>query len=101
MSDAMLSLYMVSGELAEANPMYKTNVDSLYRRFRDEDLIMAVAMSDTKGDRSLHPSQQADPDMYVHKVAERGRWDCDPGHEGAHLRWPPTCTSSWLCRPRG
>ena len=71
LSDAMLSLYMVSGELAEANPMYKTNVDSLYRRFRDEDLIMAVAMSDTKGDRSLHPSQQADPDMYVHKVAER------------------------------
>ena len=71
LSDAMLSLYMVSGELAEANPMYKTNVDSLYRRFREEDLIMAVAMSDTKGDRSLHPSQQADPDMYVHKVAER------------------------------
>ena len=49
MSDAMLSLYMVSGELAEANPMYKTNVDSLYRRFRDEDLIMAVAMSRHQG----------------------------------------------------
>ena len=51
--------------------MYKTNIDNLYRRFRDEDLIMTVAMSDTKGDRSLHPAQQADPDMYVHKVAER------------------------------
>ena len=71
LSDAILSLFMVSQELAEANPMYKTNIDNLYRRFRDEDLIMAVAMSDTKGDRSLHPAQQADPDMYVHKVAER------------------------------
>ena len=71
LSDAILSLYMVSQELAEANPMYKANIDNLYRRSRDEDLIMAVAMSDTKGDRSLHPGQQADPDMYVHKVAER------------------------------
>ena len=71
LSDAILSLYMVSQELAAANPMYKTNIDNLYRRFRDEDLIMTVAMSDTKGDRSLHPAQQADPDMYVHKVAER------------------------------
>ena len=71
LSDAMLSLYMVSSELGEANPMYKENVDNLYRRFRDEDLIMAIAMSDTKGDRSLHPGQQSDPDMYVHKVEER------------------------------
>ena len=71
LSDAILSLFMVSQELAEADPMYKTNIDNFYRRSREEDLIMTVAMSDTKGDRSLHPGQQADPDMYVHKVAER------------------------------
>ena len=71
LSDAILSLYMVSPELAEANPMYKENVDAMYKRFRQEDLIMAIAMSDTKGDRSLHPGQQKDPDMYVRKVAER------------------------------
>lgn len=71
LSDAMLSLFMVSSELAEANPSYKSNVEAMYKRFREEDLIMAVAMSDTKGDRALHPSQQNDPDMYVHKVEER------------------------------
>ena len=62
---------MISPELAKANPMYKENVDAMYKRFRQEDLIMAIAMSDTKGDRSLHPGQQKDPDMYVRKVAER------------------------------
>ena len=71
LSDAMLSLFMVSQEIAEANPMYKANIDNFYRRFREEDLIMAIAMSDTKGDRSLHPGQQSDPDLYVRKVEER------------------------------
>ena len=71
LSDSILSLFLVSPKLAEAYPQYKENVDKLYRRFREEDLIMAIAMSDTKGDRAKHPGQQQDPDMYVHKVAER------------------------------
>ncbi len=71
LSDAILSLYMVGPELEKANPRYRRNVDTMYRRFREEDLIMAIAMSDTKGDRSLHPGQQHDPDLYVRKVEER------------------------------
>ena len=35
------------------------------------DLSVAIAMTDVKGDRSRRPSQQADPDLYLHIVEER------------------------------
>ena len=38
---------------------------------RDNDLAVAVAQTDVKGDRSKAPHQQADKDMYVHVVAEQ------------------------------
>src|SRR5262249_20863080 len=34
------------------------------------DLSISITMTDVKGDRSLRPSQQADPDLYVRKVRE-------------------------------
>jgi 4-hydroxybutyryl-CoA dehydratase/vinylacetyl-CoA-Delta-isomerase len=47
------------------------------RRFRDylahvqeENLVVDGAMTDPKGNRRLSPSQQADPDLYVHIVQE-------------------------------
>ncbi len=49
-----------------------------HRRFRDyvrylqeNDLVADGAMTDTKGDRGLSPSQQADPDLYLHIVERR------------------------------
>lgn len=51
---------------------------SYYKRFlkyigyvQDQDLTCDGAMTDPKGDRSLPPHQQPDPDMYLHVVAER------------------------------
>ncbi len=48
-----------------------------HRRFRtylqyiqENDLVVDGAMTDPKGDRSLRPSQQADPDMYLRVVGE-------------------------------
>ncbi|MEE8374331.1 MAG: 4-hydroxyphenylacetate 3-hydroxylase family protein [Dehalococcoidia bacterium] len=38
---------------------------------QENDLMLAGAMSDPKGDRSLRPHQQADPDMYVHVVEKK------------------------------
>ena len=50
---------------------------SYNRRFRDylahvqkENLVVGGAMTDPKGDRKLPPSQQADPDLYMHIVKE-------------------------------
>ena len=49
-----------------------------YQRFlkylahvQDGDLTCDGAMTDPKGDRSLQPSRQADPDQYLHVVEER------------------------------
>ena len=46
-----------------------------HRRFRnflryvqENDLVVDGAMTDTKGDRSKRPSQQEDPDLYLHVV---------------------------------
>lgn len=39
--------------------------------FQENDLIGAASQTDAKGDRSLRPSQQADPDMYLHVVERR------------------------------
>ena len=49
-----------------------------YQRFltylayvQEEDLVCDGAMTDPKGDRSLAPSKQPDPDMYLRVVAEK------------------------------
>ena len=49
-----------------------------YKRFTDylkyvqgNDLMCCGAMTDPKGDRSLRPSQQADPDLYLRIVEQR------------------------------
>ena len=38
---------------------------------QDNDLTCCGAMTDTKGDRSLPPHKQADPDMFMHVVEEK------------------------------
>jgi 4-hydroxybutyryl-CoA dehydratase/vinylacetyl-CoA-Delta-isomerase len=38
---------------------------------QEEDLVCDGAMTDPKGDRNLSPSQQADPDLFLHVVEER------------------------------
>lgn len=38
---------------------------------QDQDLTVDGAMTDPKGDRSLTPSKQADPDLFVHVVEKR------------------------------
>jgi 4-hydroxybutyryl-CoA dehydratase/vinylacetyl-CoA-Delta-isomerase len=48
-----------------------TRAEQFYERCRSEDLAVAVAQTDVKGDRSLGPREQADPDLYVRVVEER------------------------------
>ena len=38
---------------------------------QDEDLTLGIAMTDAKGDRSKHPGEQANPDVYVHTKERR------------------------------
>jgi 4-hydroxybutyryl-CoA dehydratase/vinylacetyl-CoA-Delta-isomerase len=48
------------------------------RHVQDEDLVVDGAMTDPKGDRSLSPSQQSDPDLFVHVV--------DQNQDGIRIR---------------
>jgi aromatic ring hydroxylase len=43
---------------------------AFYERCRREDVAIAVAQTDVKGDRSLPPHRQADPDLYLHVIDE-------------------------------
>lgn len=48
-------------------------LETFHRFCRSNDLALAVAQTDVKGDRSLPPSRQADPDLYLRVVAEDSR----------------------------
>jgi aromatic ring hydroxylase len=79
-SDALFGLLRVlDGEAA-------SHVRAYYERCRDDDLAVAVAQTDVKGDRSLPPHAQPDPDLYVHVVDEQA--------DGVVVRGAKTHTST-------
>ncbi|MDP3186049.1 MAG: 4-hydroxyphenylacetate 3-hydroxylase N-terminal domain-containing protein, partial [Anaerolineales bacterium] len=69
--DGMNALYSTT---FETDKKYKTTYPSRFKdflqRIQEEDLVVDGAMTDVKGDRSLRPVQQADPDLYL-RVVER------------------------------
>ncbi len=63
-SDALFGLLRaLTGEGLE-------NAREFYRYCCENDVALAVAQTDVKGDRSLAPHQQADPDLYLRIVGE-------------------------------
>ena len=72
-TDALCGLLRVSSAVdAEHGTEYAPRVQAYYEHCRDNDLAVAVAQTDVKGDRSLKPSAQTDPDMYV-RIVDRNR----------------------------
>ena len=71
-TDALCGLMRVASQVdAKHGTGYAARVSAFYQHCRDNDLAMAVAQTDVKGDRSLGPAAQADPDLYVHIVERR------------------------------
>jgi len=71
-SDALLALNIIGERMAAAGkPEYRERIHKFHRHCRDNDLAVAVAQTDVKGDRSLGPTQQEHPDYYVRVVEER------------------------------
>ncbi len=58
-----------------ADLKYGTNYHERFlnylKYFQENDLVGCCAQTDSKGDRSLRPSQQTDPDQYLHVVERR------------------------------
>jgi len=70
--DGLNAVYITTFDI---DKKHGTDYHERFKRYlkfvQENDLMLAGAMSDPKGDRSLRPHQQADPDMYVHIVDRR------------------------------
>ncbi|KKM10421.1 4-hydroxybutyryl-CoA dehydratase [Clostridiales bacterium PH28_bin88] len=75
--DGLNALYSVTYEMdQELGTEYHQRFVNYLLYVQENDLMLAGSMTDPKGDRSLKPHQQADPDLYVHVVRqnEKGIW---------------------------
>jgi 4-hydroxybutyryl-CoA dehydratase/vinylacetyl-CoA-Delta-isomerase len=67
--DGLNALYAISYEIDQAEGSdYHDRFKRYLSRVQAEDLMLAGAMTDPKGERTKRPSQQDDPDLYVHVV---------------------------------
>ncbi|MGH8728847.1 MAG: 4-hydroxyphenylacetate 3-hydroxylase family protein [Burkholderiales bacterium] len=70
--DALNALYQASARIdADKGTDYHARVLNYLARVQNEDLAVAIAMTDAKGDRSLRPYQQTNPDVYLYIVERR------------------------------
>ncbi len=71
-TDALFALHALSSQMDKAlGTKVHDRVRAYYRYCARNDLALAVAQSDPKGDRSLRPSEQEHPDYYLRIVERR------------------------------
>ncbi len=73
--DAFNALYSVTFEMDEKHEThYHERMKSFLTKMHQNNYVIGGAMTDVKGDRSLAPHQQVDPDLFVHvtKRTEEG-----------------------------
>src|SRR5919106_1694597 len=67
--DAINSLYSTTFEIdGKYHTKYHECLVDFIKKIQTDNLVIGGAMTDVKGDRSLSPSQQADPDLFVHII---------------------------------
>ena len=67
--DAFNSLYSVTYEIDEKyGTDYHQRLQAFLHLMHSQNVVVGGAMTDVKGDRSLAPHQQVDPDMFLHIV---------------------------------
>jgi 4-hydroxybutyryl-CoA dehydratase / vinylacetyl-CoA-Delta-isomerase len=65
--DALNSLYSTTFEVdGKHGTQYHKRLIEFIKNVQRDNMVIGGAMTDVKGDRSLSPSQQEDPDMFVH-----------------------------------
>jgi 4-hydroxybutyryl-CoA dehydratase/vinylacetyl-CoA-Delta-isomerase len=70
--DAINALYSVTYEMDQARGTdYHERFKGYVQYLQDNDIVADGAMTDPKGDRSLPPHQQPDPDVFLHIVEKR------------------------------
>ncbi len=92
--DALNSLYSTTFEIDKKyNSQYHDRLVDFIRLIQKENLVIGGTMTDVKGDRSLSPSQQEDPDMFLHVVK---RDDKGVYVKGAKAHQTGCVNSHWL-----
>lgn len=92
--DALNSLYSTTFEIDKKHStIYHKRLIDFIKLVQTENLVIGGTMTDVKGDRSLSPSQQEDPDMFVHIVKrdEKGIYI-----KGAKAHQTGCINSHWL-----
>jgi 4-hydroxybutyryl-CoA dehydratase/vinylacetyl-CoA-Delta-isomerase len=70
--DAFNAIFSTTFEMdAKCGTEYHKRFTDYMKFVQENDLTVDGAMTDPKGDRSLSPSKQEDPDMYLHIVEKR------------------------------
>jgi len=70
-TDALFALHLIAKQTDERyGTLYFDRVKNFFEYCRGNDLAVAVAQTDAKGDRSLGPTHQDHPDYYVRTVGE-------------------------------
>jgi len=70
--DALNALYSTTHVVdSECGTSYHARLQDFIREMQDENFVVGGAMTDPKGDRSKRPSEQEDPDIFVHVVERR------------------------------
>ena len=71
-TDALFALHLLAGAMdKKLGTNYLERVKNYYNYCKENDLAMATAQTDVKGDRSLRPHEQSHPDYYVRVVKEK------------------------------
>src|SRR5438876_1933199 len=71
-TDCLLALHLVAKQMDEKlGTTFLPRVRAIYEHCRNNDLAMAVAQTDVKGNRSRGPAEQEHPDYYVRIVDRR------------------------------
>src|SRR6266481_9358375 len=71
-TDCLLALHLVARHMDQKlGTGYLARVRAIYEHCRNNDLAMAVAQTDVKGDRSSGPAEQNHPDYYVRVIERR------------------------------
>jgi aromatic ring hydroxylase len=108
--DALNGICVTSYDIDEKyGTKYYEHFRAFLRYVQENDLMSAGAMSDPKGDRSLRPHEQDDPDVYL-RVVERPTSPvpstptksspCPPGPWGPRTKTMPS-PSPFLWIPKG
>src|SRR6059036_706699 len=71
-TDCLFALHLIAKQMdVQLGTKYLPSVRAMFEHCRNNDLAMAVAQTDAKGDRSRGPAEQAHPDYYVRVVDRR------------------------------